>query len=251
MKKKLLFIILGLVLSNITIGQTLDRLISFCNLKDYTHLYKMIDSLRESRVRAGVEIDREIVDNYYETIFYYEEFFKIKENPNVYDVYPYEIKLLSKFGKIIYCNFICNRNKNNPDTLVYYTDSVEFQKMKIKYNEIYNYSIEISQFFDKSVVYGHNCGIVGTQPEPREKIEEFIRTNDIAKINEWLQSPTVELQVYACEALFRMKENGFSLGKEQMRMIMEIINKNGEIRVCGGCIYSNEKISYACKDFKF
>lgn len=257
MKMKLLFIILGIFLTKISVGQHLDKVTEYCKQKDYNKLTEYLDSLQNSdsekviKFRVYKEIHREIVNEYFETIFYYEEFMQSNISPNAYSSIPYCINIISNTNNIIYCSLVRQPTEENHDTLVNYFDNAWFSKLKMEYENVFKYSLDISELFDNSIVYGHNCGIVGTQPDSREKIEEYIKESNIEEINKWLNSPNVELQVYACEALYRLKENQISLDKLQLDMIMKIINKKGKIRTCSGCIYKDDKITYVCKDFKF
>jgi hypothetical protein len=237
-------VIIPILLSySLAYSQFSNRILNYCKNKDFVGLETLIDSLHETGNRGGInysaytEVNRQIVGNYYETIFNYEETESI--------VLEYSIKLISDSNKIIYCKFSKIEFKDKPETVYNFLDEERFLDLKQQYNRAYKKQIKIKNFFIDDIVYGMKCGRAPVPPKYREICEKAITNKDTRLLNNWLVSVITEKQVYAVEALLRLEKSGMTLNPEQKQRIELVRNKKGTIRGCAGCLGRTWKIDYA------
>ncbi len=99
-------------------------------------------------------------------------------------------------------------------------------------------------------VYGTMCGIAGLAPPSRILIEELISEKNIDAIDQWLKSPLSVRNVYAAEAVLRLRDKGVEIPSEIMDIIEGLQVSDRQISTCNGCIYSKRKISAVLKEIQ-
>jgi hypothetical protein len=160
------------------------------------------------------------------------------DTPVVYRYLPFRFCIINKGDLIVYCKL--REVGYYPDefekTLFSYDDNKHLSKFHADYESFYSCKINPDDFFLKSDVYGKSCTEFHEPPKSREIIENKIAKKDTTFINSWLGSPTIEKQVYAVEALSRLKRLGMKLSDRQEKLMTFIKNRNVTVSVCnGGC----------------
>ncbi len=156
----------------------------------------------------------------------------------VYLYLPFRFCIINNGDLIVYCKL--REVGYYPDelekTLFSYDDNKILNKFYSEYKDFYDCEINPDDFFLKSDVYGKSCTEFHEPPKSREIIENKIAKKDTAFINSWLGSASVEKQVYAVEALTRLKKSGMSLSVRQEKLMTFIKSRNVKVSVCnGGC----------------
>ncbi|MEL6922607.1 MAG: hypothetical protein AAFO94_01075 [Bacteroidota bacterium] len=92
--------------------------------------------------------------------------------------------------------------------------------------------------FKKStgIIYGHTCGIAGTPPAYRKKLQDLIAEKDTETLLEWLDAMIPELQVYAAEGIYTLMSQGVDFDKEVYKTLRKLESRNDKISTCSGCI---------------
>lgn len=129
-----------------------------------------------------------------------------------------------------------------------YKNLSAYQRFERLFTKTYHSSLDTSELFQTSIVYGGACGIAGTPTEYEQKLIAILKLKDVASLSAWLKSPNIEKQLYAIKGLYKLQDNGdYQISNEYKEIIDAITNKNGEAQTCGGCIYSSEPINALVK----
>jgi len=129
-----------------------------------------------------------------------------------------------------------------------YKNLSAYHQFERLFTKTYHSSLDTSDLFQTSIVYGGACGIAGTPTEYEQKLTTILKQRDLASLSAWLKSPNIEKQLYAIKGLYKLQDNGdYQITNEDKEIIDAITNKNGEAQTCGGCIYSSEPINALVK----
>ena len=102
---------------------------------------------------------------------------------------------------------------------------------------------------EHDIVYGSGCGRAGVDPYHRMLCEKYIDEKNIRKLEEWYESDTLTIKVYATEALIRIHNSKPFLTDDQIESINKFKKSNKRIRTCSGCIYSTDRIKEVLKKY--
>ena len=233
-------------------GQKIDSVKALLNKKSFHALdsyLKRIDSTNR-RISYYQEVNRQIINSYTEIVIEFEESFPCKEE-NVYNVYPYKIKLLTSGDKIIYCRMENHSISIFTTIEASYTLRDSIKQLQRFYQTIYKRNISISDFFSDKIVYGYACGFVGTNPKFRVKLDKLVSLKNTKELHKWLTSPITELQVYAIDGFSQLKKAGLCLTPDELELIKLVKSKEGNLRTCWGCIYGTNTIKEMTKGSLF
>jgi len=165
-------------------------------------------------------------------------------------VFRFRINLITTNTEIVYYDF-AEKNSKSPswddfelEVLDSARNQVHIDSLNTSYLAIYKTPLNWTQLFDYKNVYGFRCSIDGQEPDMRLELEMLLAKNDYKELNNWLVSPNAERQVYAIEGYYQLKRKGYKLTSDQKRIINAVKGKNGEVKVCRGCIYSSDRIKY-------
>jgi len=117
-----------------------------------------------------------------------------------------------------------------------------YADMRALFVHEYGAEMQEKELFSTETVYGDWCGFGGSPPPYKEQMDTLVAHNDRAGIVAWLQSASIEKQVYAFDACHDMKLKGIKLSPEEQRLCKLISKKKGLIQTCGGCLYGAEDI---------
>lgn len=233
-------------------GQKIDSVKTLINQKSYKQLDIFLTKISSAnnRIRYNENVNRQIISSFSEISIDLEESFPGKEQ-NVYDVYPYNIYLLTSGDRIIFCKMENHRTSFKTIIEIKFSDTDSIKALQKIYAETFNRTISIDDFFNDDIVYGSGCGIVGIDPDYRQKLDKIVKSKNTKELDKWLCSPITEIQVYAVDGLFQLNQKGYKLTAKELDLVEIIKNKRGTIRTCSGCIYSTQTISETTNDFKF
>ncbi len=253
MKKGILIIAMG-IFSLSLFGEKIDSIITVLNQKNYKQLEAYLKraevSSKKDEFNFNEEISRQIIDSFFEKIINVEEWFpNIKEGS--YHGKIYEILILTNGDSIIYAKLVLYPKGPNTNILIQYSDNKLFHQLQKSYSVTYGRKVIIKDFFISYVVYGNRCGRGAVERDYRIRLNKLIESKNIKKLDKWLSSPTAEIQVYAVDGFFQLKEKGYTLTPKELQLINIIKNKKGEIRACSGCIFSSWEITETTEKFKF
>jgi hypothetical protein len=242
MKKEIL-IVLGLFLGSTSFGQEYvqKELTLLKNEKSLSRLKFRIDSLTKIIRSDKAEYKKssqtiEILNLYFETSLYISVSIP-HDTPVVYHYLPFRFCIINKGDSILYCKLREVEYGGELGKTVFSYDDNKIFKFYSDYESFYGSKINPDDFFLKSDVYGKSCNEFFQEPPPsRDIIENKISKKDTVFINSWLGSASIEKQVYAVEALSRLKKSGMSLSTRQEKLMTFIKGRNVKVSVCnGGC----------------
>jgi hypothetical protein len=258
---KIIFLLISFVLisSNLFASKYENNLLQSLESMKYSSLEKRLDNLKEKSTKKieiiwSIELKREIVGSYEEQKIKFEVRTQIKNDPLTIDVTKYYIELINIKDTIIYyklieekyireneqwlCKLFTIKEQKNIKALVS-LDSYFFKTFKTNLN--------MSELFIDSIVYGKNCGESGSPPTYRIKLDKVLDKKDISQLKKWLQSATIEIQLYAIEGYYFLKSDGVNFDEEVDQLVKIISTKKGTAYICQGCFHFNETISEIIK----
>lgn len=152
----------------------------------------------------------------------------------------YRLILIRKYDDVIYYSL----NKRNNDSIITSIntiyDNISFVGGTLRIKD------ETRRY-----VYGNRCGFTGEKTPYRIKLNQIVKARDYVELNKWLVSSRPELQAYAVEGLYLLKESGLKLSEKQMSLIRALKKDFSQINVCSGCIFSNDWLVSALAKFTF
>jgi hypothetical protein len=240
----LLILILAFSIKNLS-AQSIDSVKHILSSNDFLKFdstCKAFAGKTDSRFNYNLNITREIVSPFNEIICEIEIFTPTKE-ANVSSVNSYWLYMLRHENTLVYTKMV-DKSYNYAHPVLYNYQSDSFMKLfKSNYKSSFDRKISIGDLFEENVTYGSRCGWSGIEIEYRKKLNKIVAEKDINKLEHWLKSPVVEIQVYAIEGFTLLSKNGYILNTKQQKIIQLIKSKKGEIRTCSGCIYQTREIS--------
>ncbi len=212
-----------------SIMDSLKRVVSNGNLHEVKAFIE-----RQKGLDTHIRIERQVFDSYWEWSY------EAKESPG------YVFDFISDSINIIYFKVISQKKKK------YLHERKEaMEHFYRKYNEVYVRRVHADDFFSNETVYGRGCGFTGEDPPERKKMNACLEKNCDEKIFiTWLQSPITELQMYGFEGGFILASKGCTLSPLAKKLMDNVAHKSGNVRICGGCIYSMKPISMVITEMK-
>ena len=222
--------------------------------RNFTALQSHIDNL----AGANWECLRDLTHDFREGVLVFGYVVKDKDNPDMGTEFTFRVNLVTTKTRIVYYQLSERKYKKVlEDWKPYYQlmdefkDSTAYKSLKSSFREIFHAELNESELFLTNFVYGAHCGFVGTDPEERKQIDDFVSKRNKAHLVKWLQSTNTEKQVYAVDGLYQLKKFGMKLTEDELKMIRFVTGKKGSLCVCGGCIVRNEEIHDALMEFEF
>lgn len=232
-----------------------EKLSEYCKNFNYKTLVTGLNDYQEKstekiKFKWSNYTDREIVNHYFEQVIKFEKMVQNTENKNSYSVERYKIKLIKdKEGDLAYYKITqikhvqSNGHWVQNEILISENSNKRLEQVKSDYKKLYAQSLNFNQLFETEITYGNHCGIAGTAPEYRVKLEELIAQKDTAQLVQWLKSATIEIQLYAIDGILTLKDEGVNFNPEVYELIDSIEKKEGTAFTCSGCIHWNEPIN--------
>jgi hypothetical protein len=260
MNRNTLIILIGLLWASSILGQVQMDVNKVLVTKDFIAFKKYADNLtdRDKRISAYWECLRDLTTDYKEGVLYFKKSVQDKENPAISSVYTFRITLITTEKQIAYYELSEQKNKKVVDNWKPYYETIDKFRDDSAYNDfrksfqtIFQTDIDESELFVEDFVYGQHCGYAGINPEGQQQIDEFVKNKNKDILLKWLQSTNTEKQIYAIDGLHQLKNLGVKLEGQELKMIQFVMNKNGTMHVCSGCMYSQQEISHVTKKFKF
>jgi len=246
--KKAILILITLILAINLSAQIQKDINNILLKKDINTFNKYTDSIskKDKRIKSHWEYLRELKP------------IPDKDNPCTSFTNMYRLTVLLTDNEIIYYNIseakrdMENGNFAAPNPSIYkYKNDTAYTNLKTSFKKTYGANLNEKELFREDIVYGGACGIVGTPPKKKTEIDYIVKNRNRTDLFKWLQSTNTETQIYAINGYYQLKELGIKLTAQELRIIKIVMNKKGSILSCGGCMYSNEEISSAVKEFKF
>lgn len=224
--------------------------------ESYSELITRLDSLEFGGSTTGsttirlTDMDREIVDGYYECIR------KVSESI-ANDESPYLVRLIRHNDEICFIDLSRDNGGRTSaeeiDTpLVIQTKTYErrMARFRSSFVAVYGKPIDFEDLFRKDIVYGASCGFAGSDPEYRVALNTLVKERDLYALKQWLSSAHAELQLYAIEGILILKQRGMEVDERTLNLIDEVGKKEGNAYTCSGCFYSPERISKIVRELK-
>ncbi len=230
-------------------GQKIAELKSFLNQKSLQKVEQFLRGYSTGTHFTHTVFSRQIIDSFYETSISFESFTTKKKDRS--DLDEFNLYLLRSNDTIFYYRLDDPSHENKTRVIADYVDSSLLNVLETSYLKTYAISINQSDFFIDTVIYGSGCGFAGINPEYRKRLDRLIKDKNIAALDKWLCSTTTEIQAYAVDGFYQLKKNGYNLTSRELQLVNLIKNKKGKIRTCSGCIYTDDLIGEILKDFNF
>lgn len=244
---KLLYSLLFLFATTYSDSQPLQKINQALKGRSIALLDRSITALGKTNFEISRELQRPIVGDYKADIIDIKEFPLANDTSGSHYINNYAIYLLSENDKIFYCKFSGSLYNNDStgepqarDTIIEnYTDSLRYASFENEYKEIYYDTINKSDIFLNSFVYGYHCGIAGINPDEANNFDMLLASNNVDEIRHWLKSPNAEKQLYAFRGYKVLVYDGYVLTKEEGKILAYLKHKTGNVSICSGCMYTS------------
>lgn len=254
---KIIFLTILISFNLISAGQSLKEIRQLLASRDFTSFEKYIDTAmgrhnkrnNRSNISAFWELKRDLTPASQECALNVTVSIPSKKDLNIGTIYQYYITLLTNNGEIIFYNFSKKEGygPSYEDFTLQILDSFRnetlLNNLYKNFFTIYGDSLHRDELFYNSNVYGSFCSAGAQKPEMRLESDLIVSNNDSELLTTWLRSTNTEKQVYGIDGLYQLKEKGYKLTTEQIRLINIIKHKKGYLNICNGCVYSNGKIT--------
>lgn len=259
MIRRLHIILIFFILIRFEAVANVDSLKTLLHERNFSKVNKYVRALNNEKNTSTAYLSyNELLDSTYCATIQVQTI-KTNDTVGIFEVHRYSIDLIIQDTSIVYFKMFDNGTALigdsfeviNPVLILNYIDDIKIKVIIDKKNQNKSYSFEIDDFFNKSVIYGDACGIIGSPPLNRLIMQYFVNELDTNSLFTWLFAPIVELQVYAVEGFYLLEKKGVKLTEEQKQMILFIKKKKGNVRTCNGCRMNEISIKEACKKFKF
>jgi hypothetical protein len=248
-----------LMVSFVTSGQRIDIIKTILKTKNFKKIESCLKKYKSERKRPveftyRESLNREIISSFTECAFVFTEFHWDNEGVEGTSE-SYQLNLITFNGQIVYYKIGSGsfdlHSSTISDTKDEYSNEETLKTLKNQYLNFFNRDLAIEDLFKNDIAYGFGCGIAGTPPEQREQLKKLVEQKDIKTLDSWLISPTTELQIYAIDGFFQLKESGYKLTVEELAWINFVKKKRGKAYTCGGCSYMNWPIMKIASKFVF
>lgn len=184
-----------------------------------------------------IRFHREILPGYFETMV---DIFSCSQlNSGSEDVRFYRLNILSKDSIIFY--YALEH---------YYLDSILWESTDRKlmhlftraFFDFYETPLQTEDLFNDKFTVGTICGIDGEPTELYEMVTDFVNKRDTQTLQRWLRSANTELQLYAVIGFIELYNSGFIPDITTTALLNYVLNKQGNLDCCVGCIGERYKI---------
>lgn len=240
---------------NIELTKEEEKIYSFCKNLNYKKIEKGFNKLQSRSSNElmyiwQTDLEREIINDFFEQIIEFRVEIQDEENPAVYSVYTNKISLIkTKDGRIAFYkinrleNVKINEEWQKQDVVLQKDSSNLLRKLQSDFKNTYDQKLDFDELFETEIVYGSHCGIAGMEPEYRVKMNKLVESKDTTTLIKWLKSATIEIQLYAIDGILNLKKSGLKFDKSILELIELIENKEGEAYTCSGCTHWNRPIN--------
>jgi hypothetical protein len=125
---------------------------------------------------------------------------------------------------------------------------IELVNLVNGHNDFYSTTYTTDGYVDEliqSYYFSLGCGETGSYlPREAKRMLNWVQSENVKKLNDWLCSPNFELQAYAVEGLTRINEDGKSIPEKLDQTIEHLLDKNSMIINCAGCLMGLETPLY-------
>lgn len=260
--KKIIYILSLIFLSTGLFAQEGEKLSEYCQKFSYQAIETGLNNFQKKSAEKveykwHTELEREIVNDYFEQIIEFKKEVQDPENSAIHTIYTHKIKLVKKKeGDIAYYKVIKLKNvKSNgewvpTEIIIEEKSNDKLEQVKKDYVNTYSVSLNFDELFETEIVYGNHCGFAGMEPEYRVKMNKLIESKDTNTLVQWLKSATIEIQLYAIDGILTLKKEGVEFDQQVLDLIDLIEKKEGTAFTCSGCIHWNQPIDETIKRIK-
>lgn len=239
-----------------------EKLVTISQNFNYQEIESGLDDIQNKSTEKikyiwRTELERELINNYFEQIIELKKEVQDEENPFIHTIYTHKLKLIrTKDGKVAYYKIVQLKNiKSNgewvPSEIALKENSNnKLNQLKKDFQATYSEPLIFEGLFETDIVFGSHCGIDGMDPEYRYAMNELVESKDTKTLTKWLKSTTVEIQLYAIDGILTLKRTGLSFDKEVLDLIDIISKKEGTAYTCSGCDHWNQPISEIVEEIK-
>ena len=257
-----LLLLLFILCSNGLFAQEGETLSEFCQGFSYQAIETGLNDLQKKstakvKYKWQTKLQRELINDFFEQIIELNKEVQDPENSSIYTVYTHKIKLIKKkegevtYYKVIELKNVKSKGEWGPTEIVLKEDSNKtFQQLKTDFKNAYFQPLNFDELFATDIVYGDYCGYAGMEPEFRVKMNQLVESKDTATLIAWLQSATIEVQLYAIDGILSLKQSGVEFDKTVLDLIELIGRKEGTAYTCSGCIHWKESIHQTIEKIK-
>ena len=266
MKKQTLIILsiiifISLVVSYKLFNQNNEDIKSVLSSKDFMKFESFIKKMPEEEyLQRKWEYYRDITKEFQEGVFVFNRYIKDQKGKITSSYEVFQIKIITKKNNIIYYELNIQQNKKvkyewsdsyswEPYYILIekFINEAEIKILKESFKDIFNAELIENELFKTDYVYGENCGAGAMNSRERMQLNKFISEQNKDSIIRFIKSTSTEKQIYGVEGILKLKDYKIKLSKAELEILKYIINKNGTIKVCNGCIYSNKEIKEVIK----
>ncbi|AFM04730.1 hypothetical protein Fleli_2358 [Bernardetia litoralis DSM 6794] len=240
-----------------------EKLISsFCKDFNYKKIERGFNKLQNKTTNKRkyvwqTDLEREIINDFFEQIIEFRVEIQEEENPAVYSVYTNKISLIkTKDGRIAFYkinrleNVKINEEWREQNVVLQKDSSSLLKKLQADFKKTYDRKLDFDELFETQIVYGSHCGFAGMEPKYRIKMNKLVELKDSTTLIKWLKSATIEIQLYAIDGILNLKKNGLKFDTSTLELIELIENKEGEAYTCSGCTHWNRPINEIIEKIK-
>jgi len=244
---KQILIILLINLIYPAFGQKIDSIKVILSHRSFNQLDSFLTKINsdENHIFYKKGRNRQIIDSFSEITIKYEEWIADDSLNESFSSCEYLIHIITYSDSIIFLkvyDYINNIQLKTEDTL-FYIDTIFIEKLTSLYQKTYGRQISVADLFSEDVIYGETLYRFG--------FNEYIKSCNIEAIDKMLCSPTTELQIFAIDALFQLKKNGYKPTDTELKLIELIKSKKGQIMYLNSASCNLVDISKITNEFEF
>jgi hypothetical protein len=257
--KTLIFLILLSISQNL-FGQVYVQIEKVLDYRSIKVLQKFCDTVKVDQSeyeKIGVSFSLDIASDFKKYTFYIKR--SIPMESRTRRIFTFRANIIAKNDTIIFLDFGEKKNKKVDNGWEEFYNSIKkFQndslmsKLDFLFKESYGGVLNVDELFGGSqIFYGEMCALSYQNPKERVSIKEWVKDNNKANLLIWLGSSNIEKQIYAIDGLYQLKQKGVELSNQETLYIKNVLGRNGQVKVCNGCMYGSDGIKDIAPKFNF
>jgi hypothetical protein len=251
-----MLIVTSLTLSFRLFGQIQIEAIELLSKKDFKSFKTFTDNLDSSEkgILYRSTVNRDVTNDFKEAVFYF-----IRNNPDTNsEIATVRVRMLHEGKVILY--YLISSSKNEVyrsgsrekfDTIAYYKNDSLFSSLEHSFFSSFGAKLNVQELFIDTLVYGEACGLMRVVPHERIIIDSLVKMRNKGELFKLLTSSNFEKQLYAVDGLFQISRLGAKYNNDELNLINNVLNKEGNIYSCNGCALGFTDVQYLKSKFRF
>ncbi len=241
--KQLLTILIFILQSIISKGEDFKDLRKSLSCKNIDSVIAVV-----KEKKYNLEFQNDLIPNWQSTLIICDS---CNQEANMINCYPHYLRIISFHQEVVYYSFGRNKIFNGASNEIF-QNTLLFDRLAMEFHEVFGSSIDLSELFDNSIIFGSFCGLNDRLLPFRKDMNRFVSRKRIKPLTRWLVSSNFELQMFAIVGFNQLHvKKEIEIPPNTMKIIRYILSRNGKLKYCSGCFVWYEEISNFYEDYKF